>query len=61
MTTMQQSRRDRGHHHPEVHKVGTRWSWVCTCGGASCRTAVEHLTWRQAVVEALRHSTTIAA
>lgn len=61
MRTMQQARRDRGHHHPEVHKVGTGWSWACPCGGASCRTGLVHLTWRQAMVEALLHSTAIAA
>jgi hypothetical protein len=61
MTTMQHTRRDRAHHHPEVLKVGNHWVWVCTCGGASGRSGLLHLTWRQAMVGALLHSATIAA
>jgi hypothetical protein len=52
---------DRSHHHPEVHKVQGRWSWTCGCGSASCRTGLVRLSWHDAMVEALRHSTTIAA
>ncbi|GAB3441471.1 hypothetical protein GCM10027517_17520 [Phycicoccus ginsengisoli] len=54
-------RRDRHHHHPEVRKVSGRWAWVCGCGSASCRTRFDPLTWHEVVVDALRHSTTIAA
>jgi hypothetical protein len=61
MGSSQHSRQDHGHHHPEVHKVGDRWAWACGCGGASCRAGVAHRTWHEAMVEALRHSTTIAA
>jgi hypothetical protein len=61
MTTTQHTRLDRAHHHPVVHKVGTHWGWVCTCGGASRRSGPEHLTWHQAVVGALLHSATLAA
>ena len=61
MGSSRHTRRDRGHHHPEVHKVAGRWAWACGCGGASCRAEVARLTWHEAVVEALQHSTTIAA
>ena len=53
---------DAAHHHPRVHRgpLGT-WSWVCSCGGAACRTSTASPSWRQALVEALSHSTRIAA
>ena len=51
--------RDRGHHHPTVHRTSLgRWAWTCSCGGASCRT--DRHTWHQVMVEALLHSMTIA-
>ncbi|HET7280577.1 MAG TPA: hypothetical protein VFJ22_21085 [Dermatophilaceae bacterium] len=53
--------RDLAHHHPAVHKVQGKWVWACTCGGASCRTSTAGLSWRHAVIEALLHSTSIAA
>ena len=63
-TTRHRHRPDPAHHHPAVHRVvggasGT-WGWQCSCGGASCRTTEAHLTWRQALISALIHSTTIA-
>jgi hypothetical protein len=54
-------RGDLAHHHPAVHKVTGHWVWVCGCGGASCRTGLVRLSWHEAMVEALRHSATIAA
>jgi hypothetical protein len=52
---------DRAHHHPTVRRtVLGRWTWTCTCGGASCRTSPSSAPWRQVVVEALLHSTSIA-
>lgn len=52
---------DTGHHHPAVRKHGSQWAWNCDCGGSSCRTGPHPLDWHQALVEALRHSATIAA
>jgi hypothetical protein len=60
MTTIHRHRPDTAHHHPAVRRVGTRWVWECRCGGASCRTATERVTWHQAFVEALLHATAIA-
>jgi hypothetical protein len=52
---------DLAHHHPVVRRDASgRWTWACTCGGASCRTTFGPASWRQALVEALLHSTAIA-
>lgn len=49
-------------HHPQVHRTGAgHWTWVCACGGASCRTALQALSWRQAVAGAMYHAGTLAA
>ncbi|KQU68232.1 hypothetical protein ASC58_11790 [Phycicoccus sp. Root101] len=52
---------DTAHHHPVVSKARGSWTWTCECGGAHCRTDLNRLSWRRVVVEALAHSTTIAA
>jgi hypothetical protein len=44
-----------------VRKIERRWAWSCDCGSASRRTVLVTLEWHQAVVEALRHSATLAA
>jgi hypothetical protein len=54
-------RRDRAHHHPLVHHIGTAWAWDCACGGSSPRGPQHVLSWHEAVVQALTHATTIAA
>lgn len=52
---------DRAHHHPVVRRTALgRWMWSCDCGGASCRISPRPSSWHQVVVEALRHSSTIA-
>lgn len=61
MTRIHRRHPDLAHHHPVVHKVRGRWTWTCDCGSASCRTDLSQLNWHQAVVQALRHATTIAA
>ncbi len=53
-------RRDPSHHRPSVARTRSgSWEWDCACGGHAGR-RVPH-TWRQAVVEALVHSTHVAA
>ena len=60
-TTHPVPRVDRAHHHPRVERGRTgAWRWVCDCGGASDRGPVATMTWHQAVVGALLHSTSIA-
>jgi hypothetical protein len=61
MGTRHTGRADTAHHHPHVHRAdaGT-WRWQCDCGGASCRTAISRLSWRQAVIAALNHATCLA-
>lgn len=53
--------RDTAHHHPRVHQPtrGT-WGWECACGGASCRSDLTPLTWRQALISALNHAVALA-
>jgi hypothetical protein len=59
--TRHRHRPDPAHHHPAVRRaLGGTWTWQCSCGGASCRSIEVPLTWRQAVISALNHSTTIA-
>jgi hypothetical protein len=59
--SVHQHQTDLAHHHPVVVRTGLgRWAWSCACGGASCRTSSEPRTWRQALIEALLHSATIA-
>jgi hypothetical protein len=61
MTTTHGHRPDLAHHHPTVRRSALgRWTWSCACGGASCRTQAARTTWREAVVEALLHSMSIA-
>jgi hypothetical protein len=60
MTTIHRHRTDSAHHHPAVRRIGSRWVWECGCGGASCRTGTERVTWHQALVGALLHATAIA-
>jgi hypothetical protein len=52
---------DPAHHHPRVHAHGGGWVWSCSCGSRACRTSAPPSAWRSAVVEALRHSTQLAA
>jgi hypothetical protein len=52
---------DAAHHHPTVHTHGGGWVWSCSCGSRTCRTSAPPSSWRVAVVEALRHSTELAA
>ena len=54
-------RRDVAHHHPHIVKNGFGWGWVCACGASSSLSSGTHLTWHQAVVQAMVHSTEIAA
>jgi hypothetical protein len=54
-------RRDIAHHHPQVRKNGSDWMWTCDCGATSSLYVRTRRPWRRAVVEALRHSTEIAA
>jgi hypothetical protein len=51
---------DRAHHHPRVLRRSGLWRWVCDCGGASERDSLSAMSWHQAVVGALLHSTSIA-
>lgn len=62
MRTRHVTRGDIAHHHPHVQRTrsGT-WRWQCACGGASCRTDVVRLSWREAVIGALHHATCLAA
>lgn len=47
-------------HHPRVQRITTGgWTWVCPCGGASCRTSRELLPWRLAVIGALNHAAAV--
>ncbi|SDO97641.1 hypothetical protein SAMN04489867_1079 [Pedococcus dokdonensis] len=61
MGTRQIGRADTAHHHPHVVRAlsGT-WRWQCDCGGASCRTALAQVSWREAVIGALNHATCLA-
>jgi hypothetical protein len=52
---------DAAHHHPNVHAHGGGWVWSCSCGSRTGRTSAPPASWRVAVVEALRHSTELAA
>lgn len=56
----QRTHRDIAHHHPSVRREYDCWVWECGCGGASRRTGQTPRTWRQAVIEALRHSEALA-
>jgi hypothetical protein len=58
--TIQRHHHDIAHHHPTIHRIRGNWVWECRCGGASCRTSTERRTWRQALVEALRHAEALA-
>ncbi|GAB3081794.1 MULTISPECIES: hypothetical protein [unclassified Phycicoccus] len=60
--TVRSHRRNVAHHHPMVFRATTgSWVWMCSCGGASCRTGHEVVSWRQALVDALGHSERLAA
>ena len=60
-TTSSAKRVDRAHHHPRVLRSGSGlWRWVCDCGGASERGPLSAMSWHQAVVGALLHSTSIS-
>jgi hypothetical protein len=52
---------DPAHHHPSIHAHGGGWVWSCACGSRTCRTSAPPASWRLALVEALRHSTQLAA
>jgi hypothetical protein len=54
-------RRDIAHHHPRVTKNRSGWTWSCGCGATCSLITRVHLSWHQAMVEALGHSTEIAA
>ena len=54
-------RRDIAHHHPQVRKHGSEWTWTCDCGSTSLLYTQARRTWRRAILEALGHSTQIAA
>jgi len=54
-------RRDIAHHHPRVTKNGRSWAWACDCGATSSLVSRRHRKWHEAIVEALGHSTEIAA
>jgi len=61
-TTVGRRHPDTAHHHPEVLRtLDGRWTWTCSCGGAARRTAPTPTTWRRALIDALRHSTELAA
>ena len=52
---------DPAHHHPRVQRVRGGWVWSCSCGSRTCRTTAPPSSWRRTLVEALRHSTQLAA
>jgi hypothetical protein len=55
-------RHDSAHHHPVVHQNDRGvWGWQCRCGGASCRTTPDPISWHHAVVQALAHASALAA
>ena len=54
-------RRDIAHHHPRVRRDGRDWRWTCGCGAMSSLYVRTRRTWHQALIEALGHSTEIAA
>lgn len=54
-------RRDIAHHHPRVRKNGRDWVWTGECGATSSLFLRTRRPWRRAIVEALGHSTEIAA
>lgn len=60
MTTTTRHPRDTAHHHPSVRRSRGRWGWECSCGGASCRTTHTARPWRDVVIEALLHATSLA-
>jgi hypothetical protein len=61
MRTRHITRGDTAHHHPHVLRAGSgTWRWQCECGGASCRSAIVRLSWREAVLGALNHATCLA-
>ncbi|MEO7420846.1 MAG: hypothetical protein ABIU87_00435 [Ornithinibacter sp.] len=54
------SRRDLSHHHPRVLLgPGGSWEWDCACGSHAGRRI--RRSWRLALIEALAHSTQLAA
>lgn len=54
------SRRDLSHHHPRVLRdTSGSWEWDCPCGGHAGRRI--RRSWRLALIEALAHSTQLAA
>lgn len=60
MDTRRAHRRDLAHHHPRIAKDWRGWTWYCDCGGSGCLSPHPPASWRDVVIEALRHSTTIA-
>ncbi|MEO5609515.1 MAG: hypothetical protein ABIQ61_06075 [Ornithinibacter sp.] len=54
------ARRDSSHHHPRVlQDTSGSWEWDCPCGGHAGRRI--RRSWRLALIEALAHSTQLAA
>jgi hypothetical protein len=60
MKTTNRHRKDLAHHHPRVVKDWRGWLWECGCGGSGCLVPHPPTSWREATIEALRHSETIA-
>ena len=52
---------DVAHHHPGVLRTHDGWAWACSCGAATPRVGPAPVTWRRAFIDALRHSTQLAA
>lgn len=53
---------DVSHHHPEVCRVsGGGWGWTCSCGASAPRRPLTPNNWRRALIEALNHSSQLAA
>lgn len=52
---------DTAHHHPVISKARDAWTWSCACGSAHCRTDLSQQSWHRVMVEALAHSTSLAA
>jgi hypothetical protein len=55
-------RHDSAHHHPVVYRNDRgAWGWQCPCGGASCRTKRDPVSWHHNIVQALAHASALAA